>query len=151
MKPDDFEQKLSRQPLRQIPAEWRAEILREGRRVAVPNQNKKLDADTASVPKLNWLSTLNHQLSTFFWPHPKAWAGLAAVWVFILVLNFSMRDKTPMVAEKSAPLSPEVMVQLKKQQLMFAELVGTCETPDANRQKLFAPRPRSERVKILMT
>jgi len=27
VKPDDFEQKLQRQPLRQIPGEWREEIL----------------------------------------------------------------------------------------------------------------------------
>jgi hypothetical protein len=148
---EQFEARLRRQPLKKIPTEWRAEILREANCVAVSNQNKKRDADTASLPKLNWLSTLNHQLSTFFWPHPKAWAGLATVWVFIFVLNFSMRDKSPAVAEKSTAPSPEVLVELKKQQLMFAELVGPRETPDADRKKLFAPRPRSERVEILMT
>ena len=47
MKPDEFEQHLSRQPMRQIPGEWRAEILREGRRAAAPEIG---DADTASLP-----------------------------------------------------------------------------------------------------
>lgn len=134
---DQFEQRLGRQPLKSIPAEWRAEILTAAR-AAQPSRHV-------------WLSTLNSQLSTVFWPHPKAWAGLATVWVFIFALNFSMRDTSPRVAEKSAPPSPEVMVELKKQQLLFAELVGPRELSDADRQKLFAPKPRSECVEILAT
>jgi hypothetical protein len=62
-----------------------------------------------------------------------------------------MRDNSPRIAEKSAPPSPEVMVELKKQQLLFAELMGPRETPDADRQKIFAPKPRSEWAEILMT
>jgi len=132
---DQFEQRLGRQPLKSIPAEWRAEIL---------------TAACAAQPSRHvWLSTINSQLSTVFWPHPKAWAGLATVWVFIFALNFSMRDTSPRVAEKSAPPSPEVMVELKKQQLLFAQLVGPRELSDADRQKLFAPKPRSECVEIL--
>jgi hypothetical protein len=139
---DEFEQRLSRQQIKEIPSGWRADILREGQRAAVPKN--KWDADTASLPKWSWLSTI-------LWPHPKAWAALAAIWTFIFAVNFSMRDASPRLAEKSAPPSPEVMVELKKQQRMFAELVGTYETPDVDRQKLFSPRPRSERVEILMT
>ena len=149
MKPDELEQKLSRQLLRPVPTEWRAEILREGRRAAVPNN--KWDADTASLPARSWLSTINHQLSTLLWPHPKAWAGLAAVWIFIGALNFSARDTSPRLAEKSAPPSAEVIVELKKQQRLLAELVGSYETVDADRPKIFSPRPRSGRVEILTT
>ena len=97
----------------------------------------------------SWLSTFNHQLSTLFWPHPKAWAGLAAVWIFIFAVNFSLRDPSPRMAEKSAPPSPEVIVELKKQQRMFAELVGSYESLDVERRKIFSPRPRSERVEIV--
>ncbi len=39
-----------------------------------------------------------------------------------------MRDTTPVVAEKSAPPSPEVIVELKQQQRLFAELVGATRT-----------------------
>ena len=55
------------------------------------------------------------------------------------------------MAKKSAPPSPEVMVELKKQQRMFAELVGSYEPADADRRKIFSPRPRSERAEILVT
>jgi hypothetical protein len=136
---NEFEQKLLRQPLRKIPGEWRAETLREGRRAAVPNN--KWDADTAPLPKLNWLAEI-------FWPNPQAWAGLAAVWIFIFALNFSMRDKSPVVAEKVLPPSPEVVAELRQQKILFAELIGSSDAREAEPPKFF-PRPRTERVEIL--
>jgi hypothetical protein len=141
MKPEDLEKKLQRQSLRKIPAEWRGQILTNCRGSNVEGR----------AQERFWLSTLVTRLSTIFWPHPKAWAGLAAIWIFIFAVNFSMRDTSPQIAQKSTPPSPEVIVELKKQQLMFAELMGSRETPDADRQKIFAPKPRSERVEILMT
>lgn len=141
---EEFEQKFSRQPLRQVPAEWRGEILSSAHAA-------QRAAHASRITHHSWLSTLNHQLSTVFWPHPQAWAGLAAVWVFIFAVNFSMRDTSPRVVEKSAPPSPEVIVELKKQQRMFAELMGPAQPVDADRQKIFTPKPRSERVEFLMT
>ena len=143
MKPDDFESRLQRQPLRQIPPDWRAEILAAARETPAPHHASR-------ITRQSLLTTISHQLSTIFWPHPKAWAGLAAVWVFIFVLNFSMREASPMTAKKSAPPSPEVMVELKKQQRMFAELVGSYEPAVAERPKIFSPKPRSERAEILV-
>ena len=141
MKPDDFEQKLQRQPLRQVPAEWRAEILA----AAKPNAWRP-------APRATFLSILNSQLSTILWPHPKAWAGLAAIWILILAVDFSIRDKSPVVADKSGPPSPEVVAELKQQQRMLAELIGSREPGDADRSKLLAPQPRSERsFEVLMT
>ena len=144
MKPDEFEQKLSRQPLKEIPPAWRGEILAAAREAQPAHHAPR-------ITHQSFLSTLNSQLSTIFWPHPKAWAGLAAVWVFIFAVNFSTRDSSLGVAEKSVPPSPEVIVELKKQQRMFAELVGSYETVDADRPRIFAPRPRSERAEILVT
>jgi hypothetical protein len=141
---EQFESRLSRQPLRQIPSEWRAEILKEGRHAAVPKN--KWDADTASLPKWNWRTSL----AQIFWPNPKAWAGLAAIWIFILAMNFSCRDKSPVTSEKYTLPSREVIVELKKQQFLFAELVGPREPLDADRQKMFVPKPRSEHDQVLM-
>jgi hypothetical protein len=143
MKPDDFEQKLQRQPLRQVPTEWRAEILAAAR-------EEQAIRHASSVIRRSWLSNLNSQLSTILWPHPKAWAGLAAVWICIFILNFSIRDKAPVVAEKSAAPSPEVIVELKRQQRMLAELIGANQAREAEPAR-FLPLPRSERAEILMT
>jgi hypothetical protein len=138
---NELEQKLSRQPLKQIPAEWRGDIL-----------SAALDAQaaypTSRTPNRSFLSTLNHQLSALLWPHPKAWAGLAAVWIAIIALNFSMRDHSEIVTSKSAPPSPEVVAELKQQKLLFAELIGVNDLPVADRQKSFLPGPRSERTAI---
>ena len=141
MKPDDFEQKLSRQPLRPVPTEWRAEILSTAQ-AAAPAQY--------STPRSSKLATFNQQLANFIWPHPKAWAGLAAVWVGIIALNLATHDSVPRTAESSAPPSAEVLVELKKQQRMFAELVGPREPLDLDRTRIFSPRPRSERVELLV-
>jgi hypothetical protein len=139
---NEFEQKLSRQSLRQIPGDWRAEILS----AAEPAADVRRPTFAA---RRSLLSTLNHQLTNIFWPHPKAWAGLAAVWILIFALNFTMRDKTPVVAEKISPPSPEVVAELRQQRLLFAELIGSTETRVADRQKFFLPKPRSERAEIL--
>jgi hypothetical protein len=137
---EQFERRLSRQPLRQIPAEWRAEILITCRESKVESRKQ------AGL----WPSALVSRLSTVLWPHPKAWAGLAAVWILIFAMGFSMRDKLPVVAEKAAPPSPEVVAELKQQQRMLAELIGSSEAREAETPK-FLPLPRSERVEILMT
>jgi hypothetical protein len=141
---EQFESRLSRQPLRQIPGEWRTEIMAAAR--AAQASRHPSPATHRSL-----LSTINCQLSTLLWPHPKAWAGLVAVWVFIFTVNFSARDTSPRLAENSGPPSSEVIVELKNQQRMFAELAGLHELSDADRQKIFLPRPRSERAEILMT
>ena len=137
MKPESFEEKCSRQPLRQIPAAWRGKIL-----AAVA------DAQTAShasrLAPHSLIATLHARLTACLWPHPKAWAGLAAAWVLILALNISAGDPAPRSARKSSPPSPELMVELKKQQRLFAELVGGHETAEADRPKVFSPKPRSE-------
>jgi hypothetical protein len=141
MKPDNFEQKLQRQPLRQMPGKWREEIL-----VAATS------CHSSRATRHTFFSTLNAQLSTILWPHPRAWAGLAAVWILILAVNFSMRDKSPVLAEKSLPPSPEVIVELRQQQRLLAELIGPRDTSDADRSKSLVPPPRSERpFEILVT
>jgi len=141
MKPNEFEQRLSRQPLRPIPAEWRAEILSAARAGQTVRRSP-------AVARRSWLSILNSQLSSLLWPHPAAWAGLAAIWILIAATDFSIRDRTPVIAEKSAPLSPAVVAQLRLQQRMLAELIGARDAGDADRSKPVAPPPRSERAEI---
>ena len=143
MKPDKFEQKLQRQTLRPVPAGWREEILE-----AAETSRRKTDAVdralTSTAPSRSWPSTLATRLSTVLWPHPAAWAGLAAVWMVILAVNFSMRDTTPVVAEKSVPPSPELIVELKQQRRLLAELIGPGDAREADRSKSFVPQPRTE-------
>ena len=129
---DDFEKRLQRQPLQQIPKEWREDILSAAHAAAVSGRNS-FDA------RPSWISIL-------LWPSPKAWAGLASVWILIFAVNFTTRDEAPATQAKcEKPPSPEVLLVLKQQQQLRAELVGFAEPRDAERPKTLLLRPRSER------
>jgi hypothetical protein len=143
MKPDEFEQHLQRQTLRQVPAGWREEILSSAR-------DAQAAAHTSHGPHRKFLSAFQQRLSALLWPNPKAWAGLAAIWIFILMLNVSMREKAPVVAENISPPSPEMLVALLKQQKLFAEWMGASDAPEADRPKVFLPHPRSWRAEFLV-
>jgi len=139
---EQFERRLSHLPLRQIPAGWREEILSAAGGVGTARRAVRPfgRAGRASLP--GWIEKV-------FWPSPAAWAGLAALWILILAVDFSIRDKAPVVADKSLPPSPEVIAQLQQQQRLLAELMGPRDTGDADRSKPLAPRPRSECVEFL--
>ena len=140
MNPDDFEKRLQRQPLRQVPAEWREEILSAARQASLPQHAPRT---THHLPPPSLLSTLNYQLSTLLWPHPAAWAGLAAVWLVILGLNLTTRDASPRLAKRASPASPQVFMAFQEQERLLAELIGPRETPVAERPEgRAAPRPQ---------
>src|ERR1041385_8337991 len=91
MNSDDFEKRLQRQPLRELPQDWREKILQEAESAR----------HSSSVIRHSFLSTINSGLSTLLWPNPKAWAGLAAVWVLIFALHRHVGDGSPMAAAVS--------------------------------------------------
>jgi hypothetical protein len=135
MKPDDFEKRLQSQSLCKIPSEWRDEILQTAK-----------SATYSPFAIRHWsLSTLHHRLSTILWPHPKAWAGLAAVWLVITIAYLAAGDTTTQVAKKSPPPTPESLVILQQQQRLLAELVGPPAPRNVDRPKSNATSPRSER------
>jgi hypothetical protein len=141
---DPLEQRLRRQPLRQIPADWRADILQAARAAQSASQKTSSQANEKS----DWFSIIRRELKTLLWPNSKAWAGLAAVWIFIAVIHFSMRDTTTLAVENPAPPSPTMMAELKQQRLMFAELVGSTTPSESDRPRKFPLKPRSERGDI---
>jgi len=141
---ESFEKRLKRMPLRQVPAEWREEILSAAAKAhSVPR--------AAAVSGNSFLSGLNRRLAAILWPHPVAWGALAAIWILIFAMNFSVRDKTPVVAEQSNVPPPEMVAELQAQRRLYAELIGSSQndSSDVDRQKRFVPRPRSERTWLL--
>jgi hypothetical protein len=138
---NEFEQQLGHVPVKQIPADWRAEILGAAERAPVLLTSKLVQ------PRASFQA----QLHALLWPHPKAWAGLAAVWLVILALDFSQRDGSLARREDSAPPSPAMRAELRQQQQLLTELMGTRDTSDADRPRLKPPQPRTELIRILMT
>jgi len=149
MKPDEFEQKLARQAMKPIPGEWRAEILAAAAAEVARRPISRESAFAARNP--SWFATFNQQLSALLWPHPKAWAGLAALWILVFALHFPLRDPAPVLAAQAPPPSPEAVAELRQQQRMLAELIGPAELRVASRQRDLSPKPRSERVGILVS
>lgn len=144
---NEFEQKLKRQLLRPIPTDWRAEILAATEQVQVT-------PEVAVDVRRSFFSMIARQLSNLLWPNQLAWGGLVAIWIFIIALQVSLHsnsrhDNLPAMAQQESPPSPEMLAELRKQQRLFAELIGPREQPMADRSKVFIPRPRSECVELV--
>jgi hypothetical protein len=119
----EFEKQLQRHPMRELPREWRAEIL--------------------AAASLAERSTLVNWLSTWLWPHPRAWAGLGAAWVLIFLLHFTAPDE-PRMARNSSPMTFQTLAMMQKQTLMMAQLLGSLDSGDQPAATDALPKPRSE-------
>ena len=134
----EFEKELQRQPQRPLPPAWRAEILSAARQAAPRRQLSPV------VPR-TLFSTLSAQLSTVLWPHPRAWAGLAAIWLLIFALDFTAHEPSGRkVAGQAGPPSPQMRELLQAQEQLMAELVGPFEPAENRQPKPVPPQPRSE-------
>jgi hypothetical protein len=134
MNDSDFEKHLQRQSMRQIPQEWRAEILQNATALAPLSRRSAVKTDRPSF------------LSTILWPNPKAWAALATVWIAIFALHFDSRDNVPQMAGAFSPHTQQIVMNLKEEQQILAELIGPSgATPEIDRPKRVAPQPHSER------
>ena len=132
---DQFERRLKRLPQRPIPAEWRADILSAAR-------EKAAASPVARVQNSFWSA-----VTAFLWPHPKAWAALAAAWVLIICLDLSAREpaRPELARQPLSPPSPQMRQLLREQEQLLAELAGPSEPIRAVAAKPQPARPRSER------
>jgi len=114
----------------------------------VHRRNQPVRILTVAAVLTNTIKLLFREL---VWPCRRIWTGLAAVWILIFTVNFSMRDPLPAIARKSPPASDMIVVWRQQQQLM-AELNGLpAPVSEAERQKTFLPKPRTERTETLAT
>jgi hypothetical protein len=134
MKPDDFEKRLQSQPLRQIPTEWRNEIL----------QTATSSRETSPAARRSLLSTIISQLSTPLWFNPKPWAGLAAMWVVIFALQSTSPKHSGMVATVATRQPSAFLMSLKDEQQTLVELMGNNQPDDMDQPRHASPKPRSE-------
>jgi len=137
MKTDDFEKRLRHQAPREIPAAWRAEILGAARTASDSNP-----APRAARPGL---LCLVQQFTVVFRLHRAIWAGLAAIWLVILGMNFSATEKTTATTRNNLPPARETLQALKQQRRLFAELVDRPAPRDAAPFRTIPPGPRSQR------
>ncbi len=126
-------------------------IRREVMATELNNQETK-EQSRRSVFVTWFLCCSNKIWLELIWPSRRIWAGLAATWILILVFNFSQRDPAKLMARKSPPPSPEMILTFRQQEKLLAELIGPNEPQAVAPPKSFLPQPRSEgRIEILMT
>ena len=132
MKPDDFESQLQRQPLHGLPAEWRTEILSAAQEAAAQAEPAR-----PTAPSSWWRELL--------WPCPQAWAGLAAVWVVILGLNWITSDGEPRAKmEARREITLEERMAFIEQQKLLVHLLETEAVTPVRVEKDKAIPPRSD-------
>jgi len=92
----DFEKQLQSQPMRELPRDWRAEILAAAAprpsghtmngRAALPRRPELGRSSSFALPDYA-ISGLIRGEGSSTWPSLRAWAGLAAAWVVIFLLH----------------------------------------------------------------
>jgi hypothetical protein len=97
-----------------------------------------------------WKPVLRLLWRELIWPCRRTWAGLAAVWIALLIFNVSQRDESELAARKLPPPSPEAIMAWRQQEKLLAELIGPSTPGDAEQRKIFLPKPRTENVKLLI-
>src|SRR5688572_27806519 len=76
---NDIESELQRKPMRPLPGEWRSQILNAATRAATE------DSIRSARSAFHWWEGA-------FWPSPRAWGAVAAVWIVIIGLNVMNSD-----------------------------------------------------------
>lgn len=116
------------------------------RRSLVMELNNK-ETKKQSIPAVfvsSFLGCSNKLWLELVWPCRRIWTGLAAVWVLLLIVNFSQRDNVSCVTGKTAS-SGEVTMSLQAQQRWMNKLfVDRSAPPEAERPRSFTPKPRTE-------
>ncbi|HEY5914644.1 MAG TPA: hypothetical protein VJA21_28985 [Verrucomicrobiae bacterium] len=137
---DQFEKRLQGLPPRPVPTSWREGILRSARAEAVAAPGS---TDRGQSPS----RILAARLSGILWPHPRAWAGLAALWLVVLALNLAAHDPAGAaqeMADRPVRQSPEMRELLKQQEQLLAELVGPLGAREAKHPDSAPHQPRSQ-------
>jgi hypothetical protein len=146
MKPDDFENQLQRQPLRPVPTGWRAEILHESKAsVAADVRRLKSNSTSREGDQSLLTSAATIWWREWLWPAPQAWAGLAAAWIAIAILNVTAGPRAGDVAGQSPKPSPEAETMLAAQRRELARLLDNFTEPTPV-PKAGPPGPRSESI-----
>jgi anti-sigma factor RsiW len=128
------------------PALW-AQIERQVAAVASPASLLRVSAPSSLT--VGWrasLIALRAQLRAGWRAAQWAWAGLAAVWAVILVLNGSAREPGASVlsANRLPPIA-EVRLAVEQKYLLMADLAFLAEPAPAGQPQAAPPGPRSDR------
>jgi len=133
---DDFEKKLQRQPLRQVPASWRESILRAAR-----------EQTPSAAPQPLLIRAVLITWRELIQPCRYAWSAMAALWLAFWMINSHMEfANSPAQVAKSSPAAPEQIRSFAEQRRVLIELTGPIDLKPAERPRRPDPKPHSERM-----
>jgi anti-sigma factor RsiW len=117
--------------------------------VGSPSSGARARAPIRVSPPRGWsavFSALVEQIQTGLRRSPRAWAGLAAAWGIILLLDLAARepDARP-VAGQRVPSAAEMRFAWKQKQLLMADLAFALESGPADESKAAPRGPHSDR------
>jgi len=132
---DQFEQRLQRQKLRKIPADWRAAILQSAQAAASADPRQPFTVRACLVA---WRE--------LFHPCRYAWSGMAALWLIFWFINSPTRtvEGSTRIAASTRRSSQQIRFVEEQRQVM-AELTGSMSLSPAEPPQHPRPKPRSER------
>ena len=100
-------------------------------------------------PPAGWqalLAALGKQVQAGLRRSPRAWAGLAAVWGVIFLLDLTAREPNARIeVGQGAPSVSEMRFAWKQKQLLMADPAFISEPAPADRSKPAPPTPHSHR------
>jgi hypothetical protein len=135
---DEFETKMRNVPPGAIPAAWRKEILSVGDSCNSFPQGTVQSGTRITRPSKVGGPWWQHWL----WPHPAAWASLAAVWIVIVGLHLATISEPASTSALVRP-APEMLQAFHDRTRLMAELSE--ELSSAPLPPSPADRPRSGR------
>ena len=96
-----------------------------------------------------WLSCSTQFRQELIWPCRRFWLGLTVVWLLLLIVNFSQSDNVN--GGTGNPVrSGGVILSLQAQQRLLNELLADRTAPiDADRPRIFSPKPRSQTQEVM--
>jgi len=137
MNMDDFEKKLQRQTLRQIPSDWREAILQTAQE-RTPATVQRLAPMLIRAVLIAWRELVQ--------PCRYAWFGMAALWLIFWMVNAhtQLADSAGWVAPSTRVASERIRF-LKDQRQVLVELTGPIDLSPAEPTRRTLPKPRTDR------
>jgi len=112
----------------------------EQRVIATARSNARPRCTTSGSQPISWWREL-------LWPSPWAWAGGAAAWAMIFLVNYSVSvsSEGASLARSPAPPPAAIEMALAQRRILMASLFDPQSSAKANApRKTLPPRPRSE-------
>jgi hypothetical protein len=128
------------------------------------NIGPKLDAIRASVVRerqtervevspvrdaTRWTSVVMKLWQELVWPCRRIWAGMAAVWVAVLIFCLGAQESQTELANNAPQSAPAVMTAWREQRQMMAQLLDPASAEAITRSRI--PGPRSEERQTIIS